>query len=217
MIQLSSVKKRTLPVLAGGLILTSFMLQGCVPAVIAVSAAASGAYVAHNRNPPSGVWDDVNLAYDARQKMIKEMPQLEKGQAYNYINFTAYNGALLITGQVASRTDKDQITKIALSIKPRVVYNQLTVGAPESTSQAVQDSWITTKVKTRMVGKVDPTRVKVVTQNGAVYLLGIVTPFEAQAATKIARTTDGVRKVVKVFDYVEQKKLSPQEAEQQTQ
>ncbi|AKP74580.2 outer membrane lipoprotein [Piscirickettsia salmonis] len=208
-------KSTKLTLLASSLILSSMTLQGCIPAVIAVSAAASGAYVAHNRNSPSGVWNDVNLAYDARQQMIKKMPQLEQGRAYNYINFTAYNGALLITGQVANQAYKDQITRITLAVKPRVVYNQLTLSAPQSTSQAIQDSWITTKVKTRMVGKVDPTRVKVVTQNGIVYLLGIITPFEAAAATQVARTTDGVRKVVKVFDYIKQQKLSPEEAKQQ--
>ena len=81
------------------------------------------------------------------------------------------------------------------------VYNEITIRKPISLWQRSQDAWITTKVKTEMLAKKDlhSTQIKVVTENSVVYLMGMLTPQQAELATDVARRIDGVREVVKEF------------------
>jgi osmotically-inducible protein OsmY len=85
----------------------------------------------------------------------------------------------------------------------RGVTNDLQIGNPSSLGARANDSLITARVKTRILdaSRVNPIHVKVVTEQGAVYLMGIVTELEANDAVEVARTTGGVIKVVKVFEY----------------
>jgi osmotically-inducible protein OsmY len=88
--------------------------------------------------------------------------------------------------------------------KVRAVQNELVVGPVTSMSSRTNDTVLTSKVKSRFVeaAKFQINFVKVVTENGTVYLMGIVRREEGDAATEIARTTDGVQRVVKVFEYI---------------
>ena len=84
------------------------------------------------------------------------------------------------------------------------VHNELTVAGSSSIISRTNDSWLTTKVKSSMAASAttDSGRIKVVTENGAVYLIGLLTREEADAAVELTRGIQGVEKIVKVFDYI---------------
>jgi osmotically-inducible protein OsmY len=86
----------------------------------------------------------------------------------------------------------------------REIHDVVTLSTPSSALTRVSDTWITTKVKTKLIAMddVDPSQIKVVTENGVVYLMGIVMPEQADIAVDLARTTQGVQSVVKVFSYI---------------
>jgi osmotically-inducible protein OsmY len=121
-----------------------------------------------------------------------------------HINVTSYNRYVLLTGEVPDEATRAEIEKLARGV-PNVlgVTNDLQVAGKSSMGSRSNDSYLTSKVKTRFVdsGKFNAIHVKVVTEAGVVYLVGMVTEKEAEDAVEIARTTGGVRKVVKMFEY----------------
>jgi osmotically-inducible protein OsmY len=123
-----------------------------------------------------------------------------------HINITSYNRAVLLTGEVPTEAAKAEAERTARAVdNVRSVFNELQVAGNSSLQARTNDSVITSKVKARFVdaGKFSPLHVKVVTENGVVYLLGLVKRQEAADATEVARTTGGVRKVVRVFEYLD--------------
>jgi osmotically-inducible protein OsmY len=122
------------------------------------------------------------------------------------ISTTSYNRQVLLTGQVPDENMRSRATEIVKKLPDvRTVFNELTVSGVTSITSDFNDMSITTKVKSRMMGddKVPVTKIKVVTEAGIVYLMGLVTHGEATAATEIARTTSGVTKVVTLFEYID--------------
>jgi osmotically-inducible protein OsmY len=121
-----------------------------------------------------------------------------------HVNITSYNRSVLVTGEVPNTPTRTEIEKLVQSVQGvRGITNELQVIDATSLTSRANDSAITGKVKARLFdsGKLNAMHVKVTTENGVVYLLGLVTEAEANAAAEVARTTGGVRKVVKVFDY----------------
>ena len=122
-----------------------------------------------------------------------------------HFNFTSYNRKVLISGEVVSEEVKSEVERIVASI-PNVqgVHNELVVGPSSSLSNRSNDAFITSKVKSRSIdaGKFNPLHIKVVTEAGTVFLLGMVTQAEADAAINVARTTAGVRKVVPLMEII---------------
>jgi len=121
-----------------------------------------------------------------------------------HVNITSYNRSVLVTGEVPNTPTKMDIEKLIQAVpNVRGITNELQVIDATSVTSRATDSTITGKVKARLFdsGKLNALHVKVVTEAGVVYLLGIFTDGEANAAAEVARTTGGVRKVVKVFDY----------------
>ena len=121
-----------------------------------------------------------------------------------HVNVTSYNRYVLLTGEVTDEAARMEIEKIARGV-PNVlgVTNDLQVAGKSSMGSRSNDSYLTSKVKTRFLdsGKFNAIHIKVVTEAGVVYLLGMVTEKEAEDAVEIARTSGGVRKVVKMFEY----------------
>lgn len=144
---------------------------------------------------------------DSRNESLakKRVREADPGLAKANINVTSFDGIVLLTGQVSSA---DLIPIASAQVAPlrnvRKVHNELTVGGKTSYLSRTNDSWLTTKVKSAMAATeaADSTRIKVVTENGVVYLMGLVTREEADAAADIARNIQGVQKIVKVFDYI---------------
>lgn len=174
------------------------MLGGCVAAVGA--GAATGAAVAYDRRTPGTFIDDGLIEMKARGK-IQEDEELWK---YAHINVTSYNNIVLLTGEAPSEALRQRAAESVRQIqKVRKVHNEIVVAAPSSMLSRSGDTWITGKVKTSLLNAegVDAARIKVVTENGVVYLMGLVTPQEAEAATEVTRKVNGVQKVVKIFEY----------------
>ena len=172
-------------------------LCGCVPVMIAGGVAA-GAAVATDRRTTGAQVDDEMI----EDKTVLTLHQRFKGDFH--VNVTSYNGIVLLTGEVPAEPAKADVEQIARSTpKVRAVQDELVVGPVTDLSSRSNDTVITSKVKARFVeaNKFQITHVKVVTERGVVYLMGIVRRDEGDAAGEIASTTSGVQRVVKVFEY----------------
>jgi osmotically-inducible protein OsmY len=122
-----------------------------------------------------------------------------------HVNVTSYNRMVLLTGEVPDAAAKAEAEKIATTV-PNVksISNELAIAGPSSFGGRSNDTYLTSKVKARFVdhNQFAANHVKVVTEAGVVFLLGLVTQAEANSAVEIARTTGGVQKVVRVFEII---------------
>lgn len=120
-----------------------------------------------------------------------------------HIGVTSYNGYVLLAGQVQNQELKDQATEVVRKIRGvRRIYNELEIAAPSSAITRTSDTWITTKVKSFLLANPNTQgyRIKVVTENGVVYLMGLATQAEVERITEQAADLSGVQKVVKLFE-----------------
>ena len=182
------------------LLLFVVFLQGCI--AVAGGAAATGAAVAYDRRTTGTIIDDQSIELKAGQ-LLSEDKEINDN---SHINVTSYNLVALVTGETTSDDIRNRIINIVKNI-PKVthVYNEVTIAAPSSLTSRSSDSLITSKVKTKLFGleNFDSARVKVVTEKGVVYLMGLVTKEEADRATEATRQVGGVQKVVKLFQYID--------------
>lgn len=179
------------------LLLLTTQLSGCFTAV--VGGAAAGGMMAADRRTSGIFVEDENIELKTSKRLLTYMDQAA------HINVTSYNRMVLLTGEVPSEAQRKQAETLTREISNvREIHNALTVGAASSIADRGQDTFITSKVKARFVSENQfaANLVKVVTEAGTVYLMGIVSQQEADAAVEIARTTEGVAKVVKVFEYI---------------
>jgi osmotically-inducible protein OsmY len=174
-------------------------LQGCVEMAV-VGAGAAALAVDDRRSIGAQTEDkDIDLRGEGRIN--------DRFGDKVHINVTSYNRNVLLTGEAPDAATKAQIEKIVREIpNVRGVINEILVAGVSTYSARGNDSYLTSKVKARFIdngGVFSANQVKVVTENSVVYLLGLVTHKEAEAAVEIARTTGGVQKVVRVFEYIE--------------
>lgn len=179
-----------------------FMLVLLVSQIQACSSIAwTGASAVYNRRSLQNTFSDQYITL----QIFRALKVKTREFKYVNISIATYNGEVLLSGQVDNMAQKEKVAKIAAST-PGVkgVYNQLKIASPSSPLTKISDTWITTKVKAKLIATddVDASQIKVVTENGTVYLMGIVKPEEAEAAASIASTTDGVQSVVKIFSYM---------------
>ncbi len=123
-----------------------------------------------------------------------------------HINSTSYNRLVLLSGEVPNAAARDDAERIARGVENvRGVYNELQVSGNSALTVRSNDAFITSKIKARFVDaqKFNPVHVKVVTENSTVFLLGMVRRAEGDAASELARTTGGVQKVVRLFEYLD--------------
>ena len=192
------MQKLKLTLAAAALIAALPLLQGCVPAVIGAGAAA-GVMTAHDRRSTGAQADDEGLEWKAAQQIP------ENDQANAHVNFTAFNRRLLITGEVPSEEARNVIgERVGKLDGVKEVFNETVVGAASSLSTRTNDSYVTSKVKARLVDEktLSANHIKVVTEAGIVYLMGIVTEREGKVAVAVTRTTAGVRKVVNLTEVI---------------
>lgn len=130
-----------------------------------------------------------------------------QGLKNSHINVVSFNGVVLLVGQVPSQELKNEATRIAREARSqvKVVHNELEIAGATTFLSRSNDAWITTKLKTLMLA--DPTvaglRTKVVTENGVVYLMGLVTQEEANTTVNLVSNASGVTRVVRAFEYVD--------------
>jgi len=173
-------------------------LQGCAGIVIAGGATAGA--MANDRRTSGAYVDDETIEW----KIIDVLYQDEQIDAQTHLNATSYNGIVLLTGEIPNQEMRVKVNEKIRGVQGvRQLHDETSIAAPSSMMSRSGDTWITSKVKTAMV--TDDTdmgaRTKVVTDKGVVYLMGIVSPQEADKLTELARRVGGVQKVVKVFEY----------------
>jgi osmotically-inducible protein OsmY len=172
--------------------------SACVPLLVG-GAIAGGAAVATDRRSAGAQLDD---------EVIEDKSSIaihERFKGDFHVNVTSFNAIVLLTGEVPAETSKTEIGQMLRTTpKVRAVQNELVVGPVTDLQSRSNDTLITSKVKARFVeaAKFQINYVKVVTEHGVVYLMGIVRREEGDAAAEIARTTNGVQRVVKVFEYI---------------
>jgi len=173
------------------------VLSGCVAAV--VGGAGTAAVIGEDRRTVGTVTEDQGIEFKAESRIRDKYKDA-------HINLTSYSRMVLITGEVPDAAAKADVEKIVRAVENvRGIYNEVAVGSISPLSARSNDSFITSKVKARFVDqrKFNAIHVKVVTEADVVYLLGLVKRKEADDAVEIARTTSGVKRVVKLFEYID--------------
>ncbi|MBI3345171.1 MAG: BON domain-containing protein [Gammaproteobacteria bacterium] len=178
--------------------LSAALLQGC--AAVVVGGAATGIAVAHDRRTADTIVDDETIEVKAMGALNADKEIRDQ----THLNVTSYNNVVLMTGETPTQQLGQRAYKIVSGLdKVKKVHNETVVAAPSSFGSRSNDALLTSKVKARMIATkgFDSTLVKVVSERGTVYLLGLVTQAEGKLAGEIARQTEGVQKVVKLFEY----------------
>lgn len=173
------------------------LLQGCFPLVAA--GAGTAAMVVADRRQPEIVLGDQRIETIASTRFSEQL----RDQAH--INIISFNYVVLLTGEAPTEALKAEAERIVAAI-PQVksVVNEIQIAAPSTFASRSNDTFLTGKVKAGFISsdKFTANDVKVVTEAGVVYLMGLVSRKEGDDATEAARSTGGVRKVVRVFEYI---------------
>ncbi len=176
----------------------STQLTACVPVVLG-GAAAGGAMAADRRT--SGIYvEDQAIELKAGKAISDSLKESI------HVNVTSYNRQVVLTGEVSNEANKKKAESLVKPIENVAsIKNYLEISPNSSISSRTNDAYITSKVKANFIkeNKFAANYVKVVTENGAVYLLGLVTHKEADDAVEIARGIGGVKTVVKIFEYID--------------
>jgi osmotically-inducible protein OsmY len=174
----------------------ALLVTGCIPAIVAVG--VGGAMVAVDRRTAGAQVDDqsteTKVTLDAGSRWGNEV----------HLNVTSYNGNVLLSGEAPTAAVRNEIVQLAKGTEhTRTVYDEMVIGPVTDLGARSNDTFITSKVKARMLDSdlVKSIYVKVVTERSVVYLMGIVSRQEGDAAGQVAATTQGVARVVKLFEY----------------
>lgn len=176
------------------------LLPGCIPAIFVAGAAAGGAIIYDHRDTKTMVKDrDATFQIQNKLDLDKDLTR------QTHLSVVTFNRIALLVGQAPNeelRKHAESIAKASSQIK--VLYNEITIGSPISRTQITNDAWITTKVKTTLLATpgLSSTNLKIITENGTVYLMGLITRAHADLATKNTKTVAGVEKIVKLFEYL---------------
>lgn len=181
-------------------ILTVLCLQGCVPAAIVAGSAACNAVIYDQRSTETILYDH-NITYTA-QNMLDNDYEL---RGKTHLSVSTFNGIVLLVGQAPTKAMRDKAECIVKSV-PRVklVHNEITIENPVKEEVCANDVWLTSKVKAVLFAErnLQSSQIKIVTENGVVYLMGLVSRCQAQLATERTSHVVGVCKVVKLFQYI---------------
>ena len=175
-------------------------LQGCA-GVIATGTAVGGV-AAQDRRTPGNFVDDEYIEL----KVLAAINKDDAMASQTHVNVTSFNGLVLLTGEAPGKSLRDRITEIARTTAGVLaVQNEIGLLAPSTLVARSNDTLVTGKVKLALLRgmEINSTRVKVVTERGTVYLMGLLRQDEGDRATEIARRVPGVQRVVKVIEYVE--------------
>jgi osmotically-inducible protein OsmY len=184
------------------LILLFPFISGCAVLVAAgvVSGVGAGAAVSQDRRTSGMFVEDEGIEFKSGRRISEKM-----GGDVN-VNVTSFNRNVLLTGEAPTEGLKKEIGKLVTGVQNvRKVTNEIAIGDVSSFASRSNDALLTSKVKARFLdsGEFQVNHVKVVTEDAVVYLLGLVQVKEGDSAVNIARSTSGVRKVVKVFEYLD--------------
>jgi osmotically-inducible protein OsmY len=186
-------------------------LSGCFPLI--AGGAITGVMVAADRRTSGTVVEDNTIQIKARNRLNDNLGERV------HINVTAYNRKVLLTGEVPTEQDKQLAEKVVLGVENvQGVHNELAVLGNSTFSQKSSDALVTSRVKAAIIDAKDlmSNAVKITTERGTVYVLGRVTPREANRFVEVIRTQDGVHRLVLLWDKITEEELaniSQQQAE----
>lgn len=183
-------------------VMVSMLLSACAPAMF--GGVLGTAMVASDRRTSGTQVDDEGIEIRGSAAMR------ENFGTNTHINVTSYNRQVLLTGEVANDRERQQAEQLVSKLpNVRSIVNELAVGPASSLSDRSNDVLITARVKAAMVDTEDvfANVYKVLTERGTVYLMGRVTQREAQRATEVTRGVGGVKRVVRVFEYLSEDDL----------
>ncbi len=201
--------------IASIIIASLISLQGCAPAVV-VGAATTSFIIAEDRRTTEAFLQDQTIKFRSNDAIYSSK---EIGTQV-HVNVISYNQQVLLTGEAPTGSIRDQVEAIVTNIPGvKKVYNEIKVQPNSRFESRNNDAMITAKVKGRILrnSAVDPSKIKVVTEHANVYLLGLVTEEEATASVEIAQQVDGVERVIRVFEIIEdeeveeEREISPEE------
>ena len=183
--------------------LTAILLSGC--AAVVVTGVATGAAVAHDRRTAGTVVEDQEIKWRAMALRREDRKLAENSN----INIDVFNMQVLLTGQAENAQIVETFAQRVGTIqRVRSVFNEVAIGAQSTWSESASDSMLTARVKSAMFGlgieDFDFSRVNVTSSQGSVFLMGLVTPTEADAVVEKARFVRGVKRVVKLFEYIDE-------------
>lgn len=178
-------------------------LTGC--AAVVLGGAAMGVKVIHDRRSAGTLVEDQEIWIKAMEAKDSE----EQLRQNSNIDITVFNLQVLLTGEAANKEIVEAFRqRVAAIPRVRAVFNEVAIGAESTWGEATADTYLTTKVKLALfdvqIEGFDPTRVKVTSSQGSVYLMGLLTPTEADAVTEKTRFVSGVKRVVKLFEYIDE-------------
>ena len=188
----------------GAAIVLPGALTACVPLIVG-GAMAGGSLLAIDRRTSGAQLEDEGIELRAASRMRGTFGDRV------HVNLTSYNRQVLLTGEVPSAQDKQQIEQVAAGVENVTsVVNELAVTGQTSLSQRSNDTFVTGRVKAMLLDARDlqSNAFKVVTERGTVYLMGRVTQREADRATQVVRSTPGVQKVIRVFEVISEQELA---------
>lgn len=190
--------KSTIRLVAALVALVPF-LQSCVPLVVGAGVGA-GILIADDRRTSGTMLEDQTIESKAKNRITEKY-----GDKVN-ISVTSFNRLVLLTGQAPTEEIKQDVSVLVLEVpNVRNVQNDIVVGGISSTTSRAGDALLTSQVKGRLTQnkEVSAAHIKVVSENGTVFLMGLVTRAEAETAAQTAATTSGAQRVVKVFEYLD--------------
>lgn len=197
-----TTSSRTLSIASLAAVLLASALAGCAPLVI--GGAAVGTMMATDRRSSGAQIDDETIELRAASRLNEAFGDRA------HVNVSSYNRQVLLTGEVPTEAAKQQAEQIVARVdNVRSIVNELAVMPPTSITQRSSDTLVTGKVKASFVDAADlqSQAFRVVTERGTVYLMGRVTPREADRATAITRQISGVQRVVRVFEVMSAEEL----------
>lgn len=172
-------------------------LSACTP----MDAATTGAQALYDRHNLQKNLNDQYISMMAARKIYTENDRYKNTN----VSIATFNNEVLITGEVENQQQRQEIESIVRNVADiKKLHNLTTISSPSSAIVRMSDAWITAKIKAQLlaINDMEQGKIKVVTENGNVYLMGIVFPEQADTAVEIARTTQGVQSVIKIFSYL---------------
>lgn len=181
------------------LISSSILLQGC--AGLLIGAGVGVASVAHDRRTLGTQVDDTTTAGKISTALAKDITIKEQAR----ISVQVFNGTALLVGQAPTQALIQRAENVASTVKTvKKLHNQIRLGAPIPAKIIANDTWLASKVKTKLLAdkRVDGLHIEIEVENGEVFLMGLITKQESDIAVDITRNVKGVKQVIKAFEYI---------------
>ncbi|WP_146447142.1 BON domain-containing protein [Vibrio cyclitrophicus] len=184
--------------------LLTLSLSGC--AGIFIAGAATTANLVTDTRTTKEIWNDNNIEFE-----VAAITNKQPFRGNVRVTASSYRGSVVLMGQAMTDSERRAFENQAKDVTGvKSIHNQVRVKEPLSVSAISKDSWITTKVKSALLAnaKLNGIKVKVITEDSEVFLLGLVSREHADIATEVARNISGVKQVIRAFEYGEEEETS---------